>query len=451
MLTAGTILQGRYRIAAPLGGGGFGSVYRAWHLNLGAPVAVKEMTPQPGLDAARLSRLRLQFQQEASVLAHLDHPNLVDVTDYFEEGGNAYLVMNLVQGETLAELIERQGPLPEEQVLAWADQLLDALAYCHSSGVIHRDVKPQNVIIRPDGRAVLVDFGLVKLWDPNDPHTRTAIRGMGTPEYAPPEQYGMQPGHTDPRSDIYGLGATLYHALTGEPPLTASDRTAGLLEFPGVRELNRRVSARTGALVERAMALRVPERFPDAADMQAALQRAGSSPVALNRVSSSQWRAVGRSGLLRAALNSMSSFQRAVLVLGGGLVAIAFCVMTCVGIAVADGVLGPTDTPTSTATVAPTETTMPRNTATPKPTSTPTPTRLPPTPVPTETQPPPPTATVAPTETTMPRNTATPKPTSTPTPTSLPPTPVPTETQPPPPTDDSGGGGGGGDKPPARP
>lgn len=163
-------------------------MYRAWDSRLDLPVAIKEMTPQPGIAPQVLMQLRRQFQQEATTLARLHHPHLVRVIDFFEERGNAYLVMDFVEGESMAALIEQHGPLPEEQVLEWAGQLLDALAYCHSQGVIHRDVKPHNVIIRPDGRAVLVDFGLVKLGDPRDPHTRTVMRGVGTPEYAPPEQ-----------------------------------------------------------------------------------------------------------------------------------------------------------------------------------------------------------------------------------------------------------------------
>jgi formylglycine-generating enzyme required for sulfatase activity len=278
VLATGTILQGRYRVASPLGQGGMAAVYRVWDMRLNAPLALKEMTPQPGLDAATLTQLRRQFEQEASVLANLSHPFLVDVTDFFEESGNDYLVMKFVEGESLDECIGREGALPEDRVLAWADQLLDALEYCHGQGIIHRDIKPQNVIIRADGRAVLVDFGLVKLWDPDDPRTRTAMRGMGTPEYAPPEQYSTQAGHTDPRSDIYGLGATLYHALTGQAPVEAVDRTAGLSLLAEVRDLNPRVSAQTSAAVAWAMELQVPSRFQSAAEMRAALQGDATAP-----------------------------------------------------------------------------------------------------------------------------------------------------------------------------
>ena len=220
MLESEHVLQNRYRIVALLGQGGMGAVYRAWDTRLSINVAVKEMTPQPGLAPHILAQFRQQFRQEATILAHLRHPHLVAVTDFFEHRGNAYLVMRFVEGENLAERIRRQGALPEKDVLEWAGQLLSALAYCHAQGIIHRDMKPQNVIIQADGQAVLVDFGLVKLWNPQDPHTRTVMRGMGTPEYAPPEQYDVSSGHTDPRSDLYSLGATLYNALTGHAPPT---------------------------------------------------------------------------------------------------------------------------------------------------------------------------------------------------------------------------------------
>ncbi len=269
MLTPGTILQNRYRIVSLLGQDGMGAVYRAWDARLNVPVAVKEMTPQPGLDAQTLAQLRQQFGQEATVLARLNHPNLVRVTDFFEESGNAYLVMDFVEGQSLADLIARQGALPEAQVLGWAAQLLDGLAYCHRQGVIHRDIKPQNVIIRPDGRAVLVDFGLVKLWDPRDPRTRTVVRGMGTPEYAPPEQWGA--GHTNPRSDLYSLGATLYHALTGQAPPTTTDRIVNPASFLPLRRLAPRVSPSTEAVVLRAMELQPDARFGSAEEMAQAL------------------------------------------------------------------------------------------------------------------------------------------------------------------------------------
>ncbi len=278
MLPIGHLLQNRYRVLSLLGQGGMGRVYRAWDTRLNVAVAIKEMVPQPGIPPAVLAALRRQFWQEAQVLARLRHPHLVRVTDYFEEGGNAYLVMEFVEGESLAARIARQGPLPEAQVLAWAAQLLDALAYCHAHGVIHRDIKPQNIIIQPDGQAVLVDFGLVKLWDPNDPRTQTALHALGTPEYAPPEQYDPAAGFTDPRSDLYSLGATLYCALTGVSPPPAAVRVADPDRPLPASPATVRVSPRTWAAVMRAMDLARSQRFGSAAEMAAALRGKGGPP-----------------------------------------------------------------------------------------------------------------------------------------------------------------------------
>jgi len=278
-LTISDMIQNRYRIVSLLGQGGMGAVYRAWDTRLNIPLALKEMTPQAGLDANLLAQLRQQFQQEAAVLARLNHPHLVRVTDFFEEGGNTYLVMDFVDGENLADRITRQGPLPEADVLTWAGQLLDALDYCHNQGVLHRDVKPQNVVIHPDGQAMLVDFGLVKLWDPSDPRTKTAMRGMGTPEYAPPEQYEADAGHTDPRSDVYGVGATLYHALTGQAPPTATLRIADPGRFVPLRGLMPSVRPETETAVLRAMELPRSQRWQSAQEMAQAMSGQTFAPA----------------------------------------------------------------------------------------------------------------------------------------------------------------------------
>jgi WD40 repeat protein/serine/threonine protein kinase len=281
------MLQGRYRIVSLLGKGGMGSVYRAWDTRLNVPVALKEMIPQPGLDADMLSRLRSQFRQEAEVLARLSHPNLVGVLDFFEEGGNAYLVMKYIEGVSLATLIVQEGPLPESQVLEWARQLLEALTYCHDRGIIHRDLKPHNVIITPEGQAILVDFGLVKLWDPNDPKTHTVMRGAGTPGYAPPEQYVSDGGHTDQRSDLYSLGATLYHALTGQAPPSVNERIANPERFRSPRQLNPEVSERVEAAVLRAMRLSRNERVRDTGEL--ATNLFGQGPVVSSKGKKSEY------------------------------------------------------------------------------------------------------------------------------------------------------------------
>jgi serine/threonine-protein kinase len=278
-LDIGDMIGERYRVVKLLGQGGMGAVYRAWDTRLDRPVALKEMTPQSGLDADTLAQLRRQFQQEAQILAGLDHASLVRVTDYFSWDSNEYLVMDFVEGESLADRIQREGAQPEAQTLTWAGQLLEALAYCHDQGAIHRDIKPQNIVVTPQGRAVLVDFGLVKLWDPQDPRTQTVMRGAGTPEYAPPEQYDMGLGHTSPRSDVYSLGATLYHTLTGQVPPTATQRMANPSTFTSPRGINAAVSPATESAILKALEIAIEQRFQSATEMAQALGIITTQPL----------------------------------------------------------------------------------------------------------------------------------------------------------------------------
>jgi len=248
-----------------------GAVYRGWDIRLEGAVAIKEMVPPPELDEAELQQMREQFRQEAVMLRRLNHANLVRVIDFFEEAGNTYLVMDFVEGENLADRIRHAGKIPEAVVLTWAEQLLDALAHCHNNNILHRDIKPQNVIIRPTGQAVLVDFGLVKMWNPNAPQTKTLMRGMGTPEYAPPEQYDARYGHTDPRSDIYSFGATLYHALTGDAPPSASTRIADPEMFERAWQKLKGVSERTCRAIQKSLELPRTQRWPNVGAMAEAL------------------------------------------------------------------------------------------------------------------------------------------------------------------------------------
>ncbi len=270
-LVPGQVIHNRYKIITLLGQGGMGSVYEAMDLTLNVPCALKEMEPYPGTQGTALPQLREQFQQEARLLAELRHPNVPRVTDHFEDDGNAYLVMDFIHGKRLDEIVTQNGGATTSEVLGWARQLMEALAYCHEQGVIHRDVKPQNVIITSQGQAVLVDFGLAKMVDPDDPRTRTVMRGLGTPEYAPPEQYDKKKGRTDPRTDIYSLGATLYHALTGEPPPAVPERVLNPKSLVPVRRRREDVSRVTNQVLMKSMALRPPQRFQSIAEMHEAL------------------------------------------------------------------------------------------------------------------------------------------------------------------------------------
>jgi len=231
LLKPKTVLRGRYRIVSVVGQGGMGAVYRAEDLRLeGRICAVKEVRPDPQATAATLAQSREQFLREATTLARLDHPNLPKVSDTFHEGGREYLVMDFVEGKDLREAVEekrREGTfLDEDQVLRWTHQLCDALSYLHSREppVLHRDIKPSNIKLTPSGLIKLVDFGLVKLLATDQARTVTVVQGRGTAAYTPLEQYGGDTGHTDVRSDVYSLGATVYHLLTNQPPADAKQR-----------------------------------------------------------------------------------------------------------------------------------------------------------------------------------------------------------------------------------
>ncbi len=259
----GTILFNRYRVASKLGEGGFGAVYRAWDLTLSKPCAIKEnfdVSP----DAQR------QFLREATVLANLTHPNLPRVTDHFViEGQGQYLVMDYVEGDDLDKIIAIRGTVKPEQALDWINQVLDALVYLHSRTppIIHRDIKPANIKITPEGRAVLVDFGLVKIYDP---HLKTTIGARAiTAGFSPPEQYGQ--GSTDVRTDIYALGATLYMLVTGIAPMESVLR-AGQDTLEEAHQVSSSVPKQLSSVIAHAMALGPGQRFQSAADFQKALQ-----------------------------------------------------------------------------------------------------------------------------------------------------------------------------------
>ncbi len=275
ILQIGAILRDRYEIIDLVGQGGMGAVYKADDMRLrGRICAVKEVLPDmigaPGAE----DQAHDQFYREASVLARLDHPNLPKVSDFFQQDGREYLVMDFVPGQDLRQLIEearrRESFLPEESVLAWAGQLCDALTYLHTqdSPVLHRDIKPSNIKLTPRGIVKLVDFGLVKLLQPDDSRTVTVVQGRGTVAYTPLEQYGGDTGHTDVRSDIYSLGATLYHLLTGQPPADAKQRFLKPGSLIPPRDINSRVSERTEKAILASIAQHPDDRPASIADLR---------------------------------------------------------------------------------------------------------------------------------------------------------------------------------------
>lgn len=263
------VLRDRYEMVALIGRGGMGAVYEAHDRRLpGRRCAVKETHLPPDLGSAAIAQAREQFQREARTLARLDHPNLPKVSDYFSTGDRDYLVMDYVPGRDLHQIVQetaRQGQfLDEKQVADWAEQLCDALAYLHRQEppVIHRDLKPANVKLTPDGQVKLVDFGLVKPVNPDDPRTLTSVRGLGSLPYLPLEQYADVEGHTDIRSDLYALGATLYHLLTGQPPPSAQQRFLQPESLITPRQVNPTVSPEAEAAILAALAVHPRERPP---------------------------------------------------------------------------------------------------------------------------------------------------------------------------------------------
>ncbi|MEM7126295.1 MAG: serine/threonine-protein kinase [Chloroflexota bacterium] len=270
ILDAGTILRNRYEILELVGQGGQGAVYKSTDHRLeGRICAIKETLPLLSAYQGNglLEQVAEQFRKEASVLARLDHPNLPKVSDHFSIDEREYLVMDYVLGKDMLDIIretKRENRfLDEQKVLGWADQLLDALQYLHSQDppVIHRDIKPANIKVTAQDIVKLVDFGLVKELQSDDIRTVTVVQGRGTVAYTPLEQYGSD-SFTDTRTDIYSVGATLYHLLVGEPPADAKERFLHPKALKPIRELNPQVSPSVANTIFMALNMQ-PDDRPD--------------------------------------------------------------------------------------------------------------------------------------------------------------------------------------------
>ncbi|HEX8846684.1 MAG TPA: protein kinase [Pyrinomonadaceae bacterium] len=278
MLDPDTVLQSRYRVVRALGQGGMGTVYEAIDERVRCLVALKET--QAGTDADSL----FAFEREAALLANLRHPALPKVMDYFMENHGQFLVMEFIPGYDLSELLEvRGGAFPQEQVLRWADELLKVLEYLHGlqPPILHRDIKPANLKMTRQGEIFLLDFGLAKgaAGQMSTLMTSRSVRGY-TPVYAPIEQITGR--GTDARSDLYSLGATLYHLLTATYPADAATRFAAMEDdqpdpLRPAHLLNRELPVAVSEVIHRALAVSRKFRPASAAEMRQALRQAGGS------------------------------------------------------------------------------------------------------------------------------------------------------------------------------
>lgn len=281
-----TTLGARYQVISVLGCGAMGAVYLAEDKRLvGRRCAIKENRPDPSAGPEYQAQAREQFLAEASVLGQLDHPGLPKVSDYFIENERQYLVMDYVEGEDLESILQRaRQPQSEDAVLYWSDQVLDALTYLHTwrpQPIIHRDIKPANIRVNLQGKAKLVDFGLVKLLDSSNPKTKAELRGIGTPAYAPLEQFATSDDHTDARSDLYALGATMYHLLTNLYPPDVHQRLLNPELLAPPRQLNPQLSENTERAIVRAMEIYPNQRFQSAEEMRLALRTPATSTAAM--------------------------------------------------------------------------------------------------------------------------------------------------------------------------
>jgi formylglycine-generating enzyme required for sulfatase activity len=240
-LPSGTLLHNRYRIESVIGQGGFGITYKAIDETLKRPVCIKELflsghctrgnantVQSQGLKDLDFAHFCERFVEEAGALARFRHQGIVQVLDVFRENGTAYSVMEYIKGETLKDKVQREGRMPLPKALPLMQAVLDATEEVHRQGMLHRDIKPDNIMLREDGSPVLIDFGSARAFSDAKTITQTAIL---TPGYAPPEQYSEK-ARRGPFTDIYSLGATFYFMLTGVRPLPATDRQLETLQAP---------------------------------------------------------------------------------------------------------------------------------------------------------------------------------------------------------------------------
>ena len=287
----GMQLSGRYRLDAQIGAGGMSTVYRAFDINLERRVAIKLLHREMQEDSDQLER----FRREARAVAQLSHPHVVGVIDTGEDDNRPYIVFEYVEGETLKDRIRRLGRLPVDESLAYAIEIARALGSAHAHAIVHRDVKPQNVLLDPEGSAKVTDFGIARSL--RDDGLTADGRVLGTTDYVSPEQ---ALGHdVDGQSDIYSLGVVLFEMLTGDVPFHGENQIAVAMkhvreDLPDIQALRPEVSATTAAVLDRMTDKDLAHRYPDVPALVADLEEALAIEAARSGTSTGEATAVIR-------------------------------------------------------------------------------------------------------------------------------------------------------------
>jgi serine/threonine-protein kinase len=293
----GMLLSGRYRLDAQIGAGGMSTVYRAFDVNLERRVAIKLLHREMSADSDQLER----FRREARAVAQLSHPHIVGVIDAGEDEGRPYIVFEYVEGETLKDRIRRMGRLPIDESLAYAIEIARALGSAHAHDIVHRDVKPQNVLLDTEGSAKVTDFGIARSL--RDDGLTADGRVLGTTDYVSPEQ---ALGHdVDGQSDIYSLGVVLFEMLTGDVPFHGENQIAVAMkhvreDLPDIQLLRPEVSATTAAALDRMTDKDLAHRYADVPSLVADLEDALAIEAARSGTSTGEATAVIRTLPARA-------------------------------------------------------------------------------------------------------------------------------------------------------
>src|SRR5919202_4804921 len=289
-----TVFDGRYRIVRKLGAGGMANVYLAEDQELGRSVAIKILDDRHAADDSFIER----FRREAKNAAGLSHPNIVSIYDRGNAEGTYYIAMEYLSGRTLKELLVARGPTPIPIAIDYARQILAALAFAHRNGVVHRDIKPHNVLVDADGRIKVTDFGIARSGASQMTEVGSII---GTAQYLSPEQARGAP--VDQTSDLYSLGVVLYELLTGVVPFTGDTPVEIAMKHlsqtpPAPSSLRPEVPQEVDWIVMRALAKDPNERYQDADEMDADLARAAQGLSISNRTEEAATQIIARpSGL----------------------------------------------------------------------------------------------------------------------------------------------------------